>query len=378
MSRQVPYEYDMRHLQSSSRVAYPSFLSLHETIWIHTKCLLKGLLDAFRWDLVITTATSDPEIRSNILKSLLLNSLSLASIYAFDLLLQPLVHDHPSWLRRNVGWCYQVLWLLPVVGVSFYLNSSWCNTIAKRTFVLQYGNRAVQPRHVTYTGMLNALATSAYRTVMVLTSVIVSFGLGAIPRAGPLISFAFMCWIDAYYCFEFVWVARGLSLASRVRHLEERWAYYFAFGFPSAAICTWGSGLANAALFSLLFPAYIIMAMTARPAPQDPYNPLPSADVVRYPSPLIPIRLRIFAIVIWLNDIIVQILSITGSAGQITRHHRALSHSSEKAEEGTGVEAPRLTNNVSGRSVRRNEFRSPVERTREHRKEPSMDRRKRG
>jgi hypothetical protein len=65
---------------------------------------------------------SDREIRSNIFKSLLLNSISLTSIYAFDLLLQPLVHNHPSWLHRNVGWFYRVLWLLPVVGVSYYLN----------------------------------------------------------------------------------------------------------------------------------------------------------------------------------------------------------------------------------------------------------------
>ncbi|KAI6103544.1 hypothetical protein F5141DRAFT_1189857 [Pisolithus sp. B1] len=302
---QVPYEYT-RHLHSSSRAAYPSFLSLYETIWIHIKCLLRGLFDAFRWDLVVRTATSDPEIRSNFLKSILLNSLSLA------------------WLRRNVGWCYQVLWLLPV--------SSWCNTIAKRT--------AVQPRHVTYTGMLNTLAASAYRTVMVVTSVVVSLGFGMIPHAGPFLSFAFMCWIDA-----FVWVARGLSLASRVKHLEERWAYYFAFGLPSAAICTWGSGLANAALFALLFPAYIIMAMTARPAPQDPYNPLSSSDTVRYLSPLIPLRLPIFAIVIWLNDFVVHILSSTGTAGQVKRHHRALSHSSENAEEGAGMDTPKLANN---------------------------------
>ncbi|KAI6005486.1 hypothetical protein EDD15DRAFT_2384263 [Pisolithus albus] len=321
MSRQGPYEYT-RHLRSSSRAAYPSFLSLHETVWIHIKCLSRGLFDAFRWDLVIRTATSDPEIRSNILKSILLNSLSLASIYAFDLLLQPLVHDHPSWLRRNVGWCYQVLWLLPVVGTSFYLNSSWCNTIAKRTFMLQYGNRAVQPRHVTYTGMLNTLATSAYRTVMVLTSVIVSLGLGMIPHC----------------CSRFIPCQQGQAP-------RERWAYYFAFGFPSAAICTWGSGLANAALFALLFPAYIIMAMTAQPAPQDPYNPLSSSDTVRYPSPLIPIRLPIFAIVIRLNDFVVRILSITGTAGQVKRHHRAYSHSSENAEEGAGVNIPKLTNN---------------------------------
>ena len=29
---------------------------------------------------------------------------------------------------------------------------------------------------------------------------------------------------------RFVWAARGLSLPGRIRHLEERWAYYLAFG----------------------------------------------------------------------------------------------------------------------------------------------------
>lgn len=29
---------------------------------------------------------------------------------------------------------------------------------------------------------------------------------------------------------RFIWIARGLSLSRRVRHLEERWAYYLAFG----------------------------------------------------------------------------------------------------------------------------------------------------
>ncbi|OAX39185.1 hypothetical protein K503DRAFT_769719 [Rhizopogon vinicolor AM-OR11-026] len=333
---QSPYRYSHQH--QPSRSAYPTFLSLQDTLKLQLTWASKGMLDAFRWDVVVKTATSDREIRSNIFKSLLLNSISLTSIYAFDLLLQPLVHNHPSWLHRNVGWFYRVLWLLPVVGVSYYLNSSWCNLIAKRSFVLQHGNRAAHQQPVTYNGMLTMLATSAYRAVMILTSVVVSFALGSIPFAGSWISFAFMCWVNAYYCFEFVWVARSSSLAQRVRHLEERWAYYFAFGFPSAAICTWGSGLANAALFALMFPAFIIMAMRAQPVPKDPYNPAPSmeTDVVRFPSPLVPIRMPVFAIVIWLNDLIVQVLSISGSVG--ARHRRTSSETTEQAEEGVGVE----------------------------------------
>jgi etoposide-induced 2.4 mRNA len=66
--------------------------------------------------------TSDAEIRANVYKSLVLNSLSLLSIYVFDLLLYPLVRNHPKWFHRNVGWFYQILWLLPVVGTSLYLN----------------------------------------------------------------------------------------------------------------------------------------------------------------------------------------------------------------------------------------------------------------
>jgi len=312
----------------SPRSIYPPFLSLQDTLKLQLSCAWRGLLEAFRWDLVLSTVTKDSEIRSNVFKSLLLNSLSLTSIYAFDLLLQPLVRNQQKWLHRNVGWFYQIVWLLPVVGVSLYLNSSWCTLIAKRTFVLQHGRRAANQQPITYTGMLTMLATSAYRVVMVFTSVVVSFALGNIPLVGPPASFGFLCWVDAYYCFEFIWIARGMSLAKRVRHLEERWAYYFAFGLPSAALCMWGSGLANAALFGLLFPAYIIMAMHAHPMPLDPYNPLPptsstafthdstsyTEEITCHPSPFVPIRLRIFALVICLNDWIVRIISVGGGS----------------------------------------------------------------
>ena len=45
--------------------------------------------------------------------------------------------------------------------------------------------------------MLNALATSAYRGVMVFTSVVVSLALAYVPYVGPPLGFAFLCWVDA-------------------------------------------------------------------------------------------------------------------------------------------------------------------------------------
>ncbi|PCH38477.1 hypothetical protein WOLCODRAFT_136303 [Wolfiporia cocos MD-104 SS10] len=339
----------------ASRATYPTFLPLHETLRVQLACAGRGLVDAFRWDTVVRLVASDPEIRANVLKCLLLNTLALASIYVFDLLLFPLAQGEHHWLHRNVGWAYQVLWLLPVVGISLYLNSTWCSIIAKRTFALQHGPRAGAAPPATYSGLLNALATSAYGGIMVVTSVVISFALARVPRIGPPTGFVFLCWVDAYYCFEHVWTSRGLSLARRVRHLEERWAYYFAFGLPTAALCTWGSSLANAALFALVFPAYIIMAMHARPVPLDPYNPLASSshgdsDEIRHPSPLVPIRLPVFAPVLWLNDWVVRALSF-GSGGVVSSstsgrgwgqsragHRRGISEATENIEEGEAVE----------------------------------------
>lgn len=150
---------------------------------------------------------------------------------------------------------------------------------------------------------------------------------------------------------------------------------FFVFihpGLPTAVLCTYGTGLANAAIFALVFPVvrnrlyypencldhlkfqkYIIMAMHAKPVPADPYNPmspLPASrpgenEVVRHPSPFVPIRIPIFALVIWLNDGIVRVLNVI--AGRpVVRHreaarNRAQSNASESAEDGVSQLEPK-------------------------------------
>ena len=87
------------------------------------------------------------------------------------------------------------------------------------------------------------------------------------------------------------------------------------------------------------------MAMYSHPTPTDPYNPYPppdSQEMTQYPSPFIPVRLPIFAAVIWLNDAVVRILSVgmgvTGSKA-VLGHGRSFSTAEfENAEEGETVE----------------------------------------
>lgn len=74
----------------------------------------------------------------------MLNTLSLVSIYVFDLILQPLVRDQQKWLHRNLGWFYQVLWLFPVVGTSLYLNVRWkthCHLISRMFLFFALANK---------------------------------------------------------------------------------------------------------------------------------------------------------------------------------------------------------------------------------------------
>ncbi|KAI0317863.1 etoposide-induced protein 2.4-domain-containing protein [Amylostereum chailletii] len=339
--RAEPSSYQ-RAAHTSARTSYPTFLTLQDTLTLQIGWAWRGLVDASRWDVVLRVVTSDPEIRTNAVKSFMLNAISLFSIYVFDLLLHPLAKDQPqSWLHRNVGWFYQVLWLLPVVGASLYLNTSWCNLIAQRTYTLQHGRSSSYTpvdsgSKNSYIVFLNSIATSAYRGVMISTSVALSFALGYVPLVGGVAEITFFAWVDAYYCFEFIWIARGMSLSRRVRHLEERWMYYLAFGLPSATLCMWGSALANAALFAILFPSYIIMAMHARPVPHDPYNPLPPSDshqTVLHPSPYIPIRIPIFTPVIVINDAVLRVLNFCMRSG----HNRAGS-GMKKERDWRGVE----------------------------------------
>jgi len=99
-----------------------------------------------------------------------------------------------------------------------------------------------------------------------------------------------------------------------------------------------GTGLAGFALFALIFPLYVILATHGRPVPLNPYNPTSTTDddLVRHPSPFIPIRLRIFAPVVFLNDLIAKLLDLVvpPTKSHHVSRHRGFSYSSGNVEEG--------------------------------------------
>jgi len=76
------------------------------------------------------------------------------------------------------------------------------------------------------------------------------------------------------------------------------------------------------------------MAMSAHPHPIQPYSPLPprphpnpriQEDVVLHPSPFIPIRIPIFAPMIFLNEVLLKIVSVgTGGSGKARRQSESI------------------------------------------------------
>ncbi|KAG9012338.1 hypothetical protein FRB93_001760 [Tulasnella sp. JGI-2019a] len=189
---------------------------------------------------------------------------------------------------------------------------SWCSSIAARTYSIRVGRQAVSASP--YTGLVAQVASSAYRVILIVSYLILTFMLTYVPYLGASASFIYICWVNSYYCFEYSWIYRGMTLSQRVKYEEERWAYYLGFGLPSAFLCMWASSLGNAAIFALIYPLMIIQAMHATPIPLSPHLLDTAGGSSALPSSYIPVRMPIFATVIVMNDAVVRLLSVTGTS----------------------------------------------------------------
>ncbi|KAG8858526.1 hypothetical protein FRB96_005198 [Tulasnella sp. 330] len=272
---------------------------------------------------------------------------SKTSVGVFDLLILPLLDPrNDKFFHKHFGALYQAFWLAPLVGLSIWLNISWCSSIAARTYAIRVGRQAVSASP--YTGLVAQVASSAYRVILIISYLILTFMLTYVPYLGATASFIYICWVNSYYCFEYAWISRGMTLSQRVKYEEERWAYYLAFGFPSAFLCMWASSLGNAAIFALIYPLMIIQAMHATPLPLSPHLLDSVGGSPAQPSSFIPVRMPIFAPVIVINDGIVNLLSVTGTsrAAKRTMGLRPIS-----SEEGDLIDSPMTPSGSNSASV---------------------------
>lgn len=253
-----------------------------------------GVRDAVKLDRSVSMMLSDAELRSNFLKSCLVNGICLISVAIFDHLIIPLIHPtHLSPLAsskaRKVGFLFDLFWKYPVFAFCLWINASWSHTISQRAVVLQHPTSRQTASMSNGNGsdatsFFNKLLSSLPRLLLILNFTLISFLLRYIPWIGRWLSFIYVCWVNAYYCFDFSFTRRDWSLRMVAQHIDERLAYFFGFGLIPSICCSFGPPLINMAIFSIIYPFFSLQALQARPQPAAAMTDTPGYSPLKSPS----------------------------------------------------------------------------------------------
>jgi len=261
---------------------------------------VKGFFHAFAWPTSLFVTYKSQKIASLTFKCIVLNGVIFAgSIVLFHMAIMPFLRflidfplhyfgNKPDLIDQNdqqqqqqkQPWepfmdyfvelflfaVYHIFWVYPVYTLSFVLNSLWYQEIADEAYLIQIGKPAsIKP---TYDVFLKKVTDILYQALLFLVFLVEIFVISFIPLFGKPISFMFMCWLYAFYSFEYKWINKGWSLEKRLEFLETHWAYFAGFGFPVTVITFYFPQFINSGIFALLFPMYVLMANEADPLPK--------------------------------------------------------------------------------------------------------------
>eukprot|EP00158_Paraphelidium_tribonemae_P003182 Partr_v1_DN25940_c1_g1_i1_m68594 putative Etoposide induced 2.4 mRNA len=243
----------------------------------HVECAKVGLLDAlkaFPYSTLLLYRSGT--LRKLAFKCFLLNGLLfLGSIAAWEFVLRPLIHMLFRLLSASqtsatssssrviisvtdslASSLYYGLWVWPVYGLSFLLNSIWYQDIATQAFRIHSSSSSSSSKKpLPYRGFVSVVADEVFRTFMFSIYVLEAMLVYFVPFVGPLVSFVLICWLYAYYSFEYNWMSKGWSLERRLIYFESHWAYFAGFGLPCTLFTFWFPQLVGGGLFALLFPS---------------------------------------------------------------------------------------------------------------------------
>ncbi|KAL9940424.1 hypothetical protein V8E36_001129 [Tilletia maclaganii] len=229
-----------------------------------------GWRDANRWLEAGKLVAGSSDIRNNLLKGFLLTSTVVGGIYALELTLVPthiFAHNEDADVTTNS--LENVFVVYPLIAAAYWVASLWTVDVARAAYSYTHG-RSFSVVPALPAGTSRRFLQESYRIILVLNYLAICYVLQHIPLLGRPMAFFFMSFIDGYYIFETIWVARGWSLERRMRYAECRWSYFVAFGLPSTLISFFHpSGLLNVMLFMLIFPFCTVLALLSAPQPRS-------------------------------------------------------------------------------------------------------------
>ncbi|KAK8864305.1 hypothetical protein IAR55_001552 [Kwoniella newhampshirensis] len=263
-----------------------------------------GFRDAVRLERSCNLVWNDRELRTLVLKSTLINLVSLVLLSLSSLIFSPLlVHPVSATMEirtKEIGMWYNILLSWPVFVMCFWVNASWGPDISKRAEKMLNSSYRYQPSPSGLTSSLPVepgrtptpfawIFASLARILLISDFTLVSRLIGFIPLVGKPGSFAYMCIINAYYCFEWTFTSKHWPLDHRVQYMQDRTAYMLAFGFPTTLLTSFGPPLVKMAIFALIYPFFVIQALQSRPPSPSrlsllPSTPSPHASLPSSPS----------------------------------------------------------------------------------------------
>ncbi|KAI9217657.1 etoposide-induced protein 2.4-domain-containing protein [Blastocladiella britannica] len=247
------------------------------------KQFLRGLIDAtVKVPEAVTVALMSGRIRAAALKCVVLNGvLLLGSMLTYNLIIVAILAfafgintSDPSdgaIVGSLLALLYTLLWVYPVFGLSFLLNSIWHQEIADEAQFIRRTQLKltadVAPTTPQRTKLKQTIVDDLYRALMGVVFLSIAGVMWLIPFVGIPLAFAKTAWMYSMYSFEYKWIAEGWPLEARLKLIEKDWAYFLGFGFPTTLLTFFLPTVASNAIFAMLFPLYIVTATLTTPPP---------------------------------------------------------------------------------------------------------------
>lgn len=167
-----------------------------------------------------------------------------------------------SWTRPFLSLIFETCWVIPLFILSKIVNSLWFQDIADSAYKYSGG----RPQFMQSISKL--LADTVFSVIVQALFLVQAMIVSIIPIycLGYVFSLVHMCLLYSLYAFEYKWFNNGWELHKRLSYIEANWPYFIGFGLPLAVLTQLtDSLLISAAIFSILFPFFIISGNEANP-----------------------------------------------------------------------------------------------------------------
>ncbi|KYQ94071.1 hypothetical protein DLAC_04349 [Tieghemostelium lacteum] len=228
-----------------------------------------GIQDSMKLRYAINRVLQSETLKKNIIQCVLLNGILflgtyLVYLFAITPMLTYLLHYFPT-LTNMFSFIYFLLWVYPVYIFSLIANSKWYTEIAKEAFLRSGFQEDSNSNSNSNSTILSKTVDEIYRNLLFGVFLGLSVVIAFIPYTNTL-NFILLTWLYSFWCFDYKWILRGKwNLLQRLKYFESHWAYMFGYGFLFNLTSFFFPTLIGNGIFALLYPLFIILAVSAKP-----------------------------------------------------------------------------------------------------------------